>query len=245
MTDGARASRGRRPLAGVWGCPPAHKGSPAGIAARWQEVWRVSPSAQGESSGDRPRWQEVWRVSASAQGESSGDRPLWQEVWRVSVSAPGESRGDRPLWQEVWRVSLSRNTYSPRDYLPPSLRAQRGNPGWGSGSPEGIAPSGRRSGGCPSRALLICPLPERKGARGMVRATNEAGLTLTRIWGGGAGVQRAPPSGRGLGVSPRKHIYSPLPTRKGARGMVPLRDQQQLADALPALERPVRLGCLR
>ena len=38
------------------------------------------------------------------------------------------------------------------------------------GRPEGIAPSGRRSGGCPSRALLIFPLPIRKGARGMVRS---------------------------------------------------------------------------
>ena len=42
------------------------------------------------------------------------------------------------------------------------------------GRPEGIAPSGRRSGGCPSRALLIFPLPERKGARGMVCAPIEA-----------------------------------------------------------------------
>ena len=35
-----------------------------------------------------------------------------------------------------------------------------------------------------------------------------------------AGVQRAPPFGRGLGVSPRDLIFSPLPSRKGVRGMV-------------------------
>ncbi len=35
-----------------------------------------------------------------------------------------------------------------------------------------------------------------------------------------AGVQRAQPFGRGLGVSPRVHYLFPLPIRKGARGMV-------------------------
>ena len=44
-----------------------------------------------------------------------------------------------------------------------------------------------------------------------------------------AGVQRAQLFGGGLEVSPRDHIYSPLPSRKGARGMVehPLRQSFQ------------------
>ncbi len=68
------------------------------------------------------------------------------------------------------------------------------------GRPEGIAPSGRSSGGCPSRALLICPLPTRKGARGMVRrgrhpASSLRGACDVAIWGG------VPPFGSGLGVS--------------------------------------------
>ncbi len=46
-----------------------------------------------------------------------------------------------------------------------------------------------------------------------------------------AGVQRAPPSGRGLGVSPRVRYFSPLPSRKGARGMVRAPIEAQLPQA--------------
>ena len=46
-----------------------------------------------------------------------------------------------------------------------------------------------------------------------------------------AGVQRAPPFGRGLGVSPRDLIFSPLPSRKGVRGMVRATSETTLPEA--------------
>ena len=138
------------------------------------------------------------RVQRSNLGRGSGSpegAARWQGLG-VSPSPQGASRGDRPLWQEVWRVS--------------------------------------------PRALLICPLPTRKGARGIVRrgrhpASSLRGACDVAIWGG------VPPVGRGLGVSAspqgasrgdrplwqevwRVSLQSftnfPLPTRKGARGMV-------------------------
>ena len=57
------------------------------------------------------------------------------------------------------------------------------------------------------------PLPSSKGAGGMVPAIFEATLPE-------AGVQRAQPFGRGLGVSPRVLFYPPS-FQEGGRGMVP------------------------
>ena len=57
-----RQSRGRRPLAGVWGCPPAHKGRPEGIAPSGRRSGGCSPEPalqlQGESRGAQPLWRE-------------------------------------------------------------------------------------------------------------------------------------------------------------------------------------------
>ena len=108
----------------------------------------------------------IWGGEAGVQRAPPFGRGLG-----VSASLQGASRGDRPLWQEVWRVSLQSFTNLPPTY-------QEGGQGDGAkrppaykGRPEGIAPSGRRFGGCPSRAILICPLPTRKGLGGWFLTT--------------------------------------------------------------------------
>ena len=114
------------------------------------------------------------------------------------------------------------------------------------GESRGAQPPGRRYGGCASINLLlffISPLPSRKGVRGMVRATSETTLPrsgstarrhhprllrctrndgIRREWQylarprAEAGVQRAPPFGRGLGVSPA-HIRTPSVLKAGVQ----------------------------
>ncbi len=75
---------------------------------------------------------------------------------------------------------------------------------------------------------------------------------LVGVWGVSASAQGASRGDRPLWqevwrVSLQSFTNLPPSFQEGGRGMVPyyLRDQQQLADALTALERPVRLGCLR
>ncbi len=94
------------------------------------------------------------------------------------------------------------------------------------GRPEGIVPSGRRSGGCPSRPPIIFPLPGRKGARGMVRATIEAAPLKQES--NGAAVQREcrgrrplpgvwwcppAPKGRPEGIAPSGRRSGGCPSR--------------------------------
>ena len=121
--------RGEPPLAGGLGCPLAHKGRPEGIAPSGRRSG--CPLAhKGRPEGIAPSGRRSLGGArcppASPQGASRGDRPLWQEVWGVRNDEAGqqECRG------------------APRCQPPLPFRK---------GCPEGIAPSGRRSGGCPSR----------------------------------------------------------------------------------------------
>ncbi len=125
------------------------------------------------------------RVQRSNLGRGSGS-PEGAALWQGSRGVRQRTRGVQraPPFGRVWGC-------------PPAHK----------GRPEGISPSGRRFGGCPSRALLIFPLPTRKGARGMHKgspagmrrgrhpASSLRGACDVAIWGG------VPPVGRGLGVS--------------------------------------------
>ncbi len=93
------------------------------------------------------------------------------------------------------------------------------------GESRGVQPHWQGSGGVPQHFLLF-PLPERKGARGMVRTDGQ--WVPTRGTPTGDGVPRAPngesrgvqPLWQGSGGVPQHFSLSPLPSRKGARGMV-------------------------
>ena len=132
----AAGVQGSRPLVGVWGCPPAHKGRPEGIVPSGRRsggcpsrALLICPLPERKGAGG-------WCEEAATPRRHCEEPATWQS-----------GVGSRPL-VGVWGC-------------PPAHK----------GRPEGIAPSGRRSGGCPSRALLICPLPERKGAGGWFLTT--------------------------------------------------------------------------
>ena len=161
----------------------------------------------------QPLWQVVWRVSLQLplfsspflEGRGQGDGPntcrLTERAARRSLCATGsrgcpparvsgESRGVQPLWQEVWRVSLQLPLFS-FPFLP-----GRGPGGWS----EHLPPNGA----C-SETKPLC--------HGFQRVSPS---TCKR------GVQRGATSLAGglEGVPPASTIFFPLPSRKGARGMV-------------------------
>ena len=146
---GKRESRGRSPLAGVWGCPPVHISTPLPIP----------PSP--------------YSITASAAKQSGG--------WEAGVQrAPPFGRG--------LGVSPSTYQYSPSHPAFPLPRyCERSEAIRGAGKRESRGRSPLAGvWGCPPEFSIFSPLPSRKGARGMVRAIIEA---KPRIAGG----QRASP----------------------------------------------------
>ena len=127
-----RESRGRRPMAGVWGCPPAH--------------------ASGESRGVQPHWQEEWRMclhnpiiftsppSVIARSLRRGNLGWGGRACAGTHPRPGvpptapdcfaAARNDGPPAAPLWR---------PGACPPQHVQA---------GSPEGCNPTGRRNGEC-------------------------------------------------------------------------------------------------
>ncbi len=218
----------------------------------WQAVWR-SPARPSRSPEGHSLFGSGLGVSRVPKGESRGAQPHWQAVWRMCLHKPAsflycppflEGRGPGG-WSEPPLRQQSRKPES-RECRPleGSGSVPQRQPYHRRGSPEGCNPPGRRYGGCASINLLlffICPLPSRKGARGMVRATIEAtspkpeSRECRPLEGSGSVPQRQPYHRRGSpeGHSPTGRRYGgcasinlllfficPLPSRKGARGMV-------------------------
>ncbi len=75
-----QASRGRSPLAGVWGCPPECSFAPPFLAQPHPRLpRRFTP--RNDRAGDRRRPEGA----APASGESRGVQPHWQAVWRMCL----------------------------------------------------------------------------------------------------------------------------------------------------------------
>ena len=90
-----------------------------------------------------------------------------EAIWGECSEAKGAARLGRPGSGSPEGAALWQGSGGVRGASP----IWGGVPPVGKGRPEGIAPSGRRFGGCPSRALLIFPLPTRKGAGGWFLTT--------------------------------------------------------------------------
>ena len=130
-----RESRGRRPWAGVWGCPPDFI------------TFFPLPSRKGARGIVRTPF-----VANPPSGESRGVQPLWQGFLGVSPSTyKRESRGRRPL-AGVWGCPPDFIIFFPL----PRRKGARGivqtpfvtNPPQ-AGSPERCNLSGRGFRGCP------------------------------------------------------------------------------------------------
>ena len=127
----------------------------------------------------------------------------------ASALESGESRGVQPHWQVAWRMCL----HKPSSFLycSPFLRG-RGLGGWcartASGYPQGA----------PLRVMVwhVHPMGSPEGCNPTGRRHED--VPQPPQAGSPEGCN---PFGRGLGVSPRTPLYFPLPSRKGARGMVP------------------------
>ena len=213
------------PQAGVQRVPPlgrglgvsrVPKGESRGAQPHWQAVWRMClhkpssflycpPFLEGRGPGG---WSEPPLRQQSPKPESRECRPLagvWECPPEAALPSQGESRGVQPA-------------------VPPPKPESRGaQPLW-QWSGVSRVPKGESRGAQPPWQVVwrmclhkpsfffIFPLPSRKGARGMVRTTIEATVPQ-------AGVQRVPPLGRGLGVSPRG---SPTIAGGVQRGTAPL-----------------------
>ena len=151
-------SRGAQPLCGVWGCPPVQRGT-ASLAGVWGCPPEIFISAT-TLPGGVPQ-----RKCGGGQGGSGGvphgpSTASLAGVWgcppeiHFCYYVRGESRGAQPLWQGSGGVPQ-------RSFLLLPGGVQRGT-----ASLAGVW-------GCPPEIFYFCPLPSRKGARGMVRATIE------------------------------------------------------------------------
>ena len=123
----------------------------------------------------------------------------------MSASPQGASRGDRPLWQEVWECPLAQ------------------------GEPRGDRPLWQEVWRVSLQHFFLFPLPFRKGARGMVRASLEtkrraalpspslrAAAKQSGVEGGTP--ERRPPARARWPYHPDCHVASFLTmTRRGSR----------------------------
>ena len=142
-----RESRGRRPLAGVWGCPPTHLRTSSVLKAGVQRAppWQVS--------GGVP--QPFFVLPRSSKRESRGRRPL-AGVWGCSPTLLRTSAVHKAGVQRAPPFGRSLGVFpNPALYF-------RGPE---SGSPEGAA-LWQESGGVPQRPLLSSPFLPGRGPGG-------------------------------------------------------------------------------
>ena len=142
-------------MAGVWGCPP--------------EIFYFCYYVRGESRGAQPLWQGSGGVPQRslflllrAGGVQRGTASL-AGVWGCppEIFISTTTCGGSPEGHSLFGRGLG---VSPRDLLFLLLRA--GGVQRGTASLAGVW-------GCPPEIFYFCPLPSRKGARRMVRATIE------------------------------------------------------------------------
>ena len=244
--------------AAQWVSSALASGESRGVQPPWQEVWRMClhepisllpPSCQEGGQGDSAHY---YRGAAPNRG-SAAVRPPHPRLPRRGLLAmttyPPSLRAYPPSLRAltfrhcecsaaIWGGGAAPLPCSPlgrrRSGCPQRMQA---------GSPEGCNPPGRRYGGCASiNRFLYFPLPERKGAWGMVRTTIEAKprtvegqrcgpSTVQPHEAAAQWVSSALASGESRGVQPpwqevwRMCLHEPisllpLPERKGARGMV-------------------------
>ena len=134
-----------------------------------------------------------------------------------AAPASGESRGVQPHWQESWRMCLHNLLLF--TFPLPYRKGARGD---GPRLNRSAAPASRESRGvqphwqeawrmCLHNLLLFTfPLPGRKGPAGWSEPQSKRSPRKR-------GVQRAPPFGRGLGVSPRDLSWPPS-LQEGGQG---------------------------
>ena len=230
-------------MAGVWGCPPEFSLYPPSLQEGGQgdgpSPNRSAAPASRESRGVQPHWQEAWRMCLHnlllftfPLPYRKGARGMVRATRLPHRPTPRNDRSGAAGVQRAQPFGRGLGV-SPRVLIyPPSL--QEGGRGMvqapieaqppQAGSPEGCNPTGRRHGGCASITYfsLLSPFLPGRGLGGWSEPQIAASLAAPRNDRSGApGVQRAQPFGRGLGVSPRDLSFTPLPYRKGARGMVP------------------------
>ena len=194
---GKRESRGRSPLAGVWGCPPEYQYFP---------VTAPNPGAGPGRKGPGGWSEPLVHISTSpSQGARGMAFPL---LHRGSEAIRGLSR---PSWQGSGGVPQVHISIPPWHSPYPSLRAQRKRDAAASGWPaeawpsrlaipgqagvQRASPFWQGSGGVPE-FISVLPFPSRLPPTPSLRAQR------SNPGGWQAGVQRAQPFGRGLGVSP-------------------------------------------
>ena len=229
----SRSPEGAALWQGSGGVPQSTYFSPPFLLGRGRGGWCAPPSRRvpsqagvqrappyGRGLGVSPRAPNFLPPSRKEGGEGDGThahhsvRPHKRNPEGVAARvrgcpqapASGESRGEHPLWQEVWRMCLHTLLF----LISPFLEG-RGTGGWcsrpsrravpTSGGPEGAA-LWQGSGGVPQSTEISAPFLKGRGrgrwyARPSQRTTPQAG------------VQRAPPYGGGLGVSPRVPNFLP------------------------------------
>ncbi len=194
-----------------------------------------------------PRNDGEWAGSAAGGSPAAGG--LGVSPRELLFLPPSSQEGARGMVRATTETTLSEPEVQPA--TPPqiaTLQAPRNDGTYEQGVQRGVAPL-PGGWGCPPESFNFFPLPPRKGARGMVRATTEITLseaevqpaippriaTLQAPRNDGTyeqGVQRGVAPLPGVwGCPPESFNFFPLPPRKGVRGMVRATIETTLSEA--------------